>query len=261
MGPTTPFGSRPRLHPRHQNNRTSMMVTLLGTSGEAVGAGRRAPCVALLRGKDVWLFDAGEDTQRVVSELDHMRPSKVCGGAGRGAGAPGRGGRLFDAGEDTQRVVSELDHMRPSKVGGGAEGAGGARGRARGGAWLRVPWHRSAAPALAQRLPCALRPVANPPPPPPPTPPTSGVPHFRVLPARRARARPARPHLHRRLGARARARGGRHPGARVRPTRHGRVPGIHLRGARPAGERVLQGPGREARGARWIAFKAAAGVD
>ena len=52
-----------------------MMVTLLGTSGEAVGAGRRAPCVALLRGKDAWLFDAGEDTQRVVSETEHMRPS------------------------------------------------------------------------------------------------------------------------------------------------------------------------------------------
>jgi len=49
----------------------------MGTSGETVGAARRAPCVALLRGKDVWLFDAGEDTQRVISEIDYLRPSKV----------------------------------------------------------------------------------------------------------------------------------------------------------------------------------------
>lgn len=54
-----------------------LMLTFLGTSGETIGASRRAPCAALLRGKDVWLFDAGEDTQRVLFEVEHMRPSKV----------------------------------------------------------------------------------------------------------------------------------------------------------------------------------------
>jgi ribonuclease BN (tRNA processing enzyme) len=55
------------------------MVTFLGTSGETVGTARRAPSVALSRGKDVWLFDAGEDTQRVVQEIEYVKPSKVRG--------------------------------------------------------------------------------------------------------------------------------------------------------------------------------------
>ncbi|KAI8465185.1 MAG: hypothetical protein J3K34DRAFT_461521, partial [Monoraphidium minutum] len=59
------------------NNRTAMMLTFLGTSGETTGTSRAAPCAALLRGKDVWLFDAGEDTQRQVSAHPYMRPSKI----------------------------------------------------------------------------------------------------------------------------------------------------------------------------------------
>lgn len=39
-------------------------------------------CLALQRERDAWLFDVGEDTQRLLMWLEHIRPSKV-GWSGR----------------------------------------------------------------------------------------------------------------------------------------------------------------------------------
>lgn len=61
-----------------QNNRTGLALTFLGTGGVLSGAGGRcAPGLALNRVKDVWMVDAGEDVQRQMMWVEHLRPSKV----------------------------------------------------------------------------------------------------------------------------------------------------------------------------------------
>lgn len=45
--------------------------------GDAAGGECAPPCVALLRDKDTWLFDVGEDVQRSLLSREHLRPSKV----------------------------------------------------------------------------------------------------------------------------------------------------------------------------------------
>jgi hypothetical protein len=63
-----------------QNNRTGLALTFLGTGGVLSGAGGRcAPGLALNRVKDVWMVDAGEDVQRQMMWVEHLRPSKVSG--------------------------------------------------------------------------------------------------------------------------------------------------------------------------------------
>lgn len=54
------------------------MLTVVGGAAEGSVSGDASPCcVGLLREKDAWLFDAGEDTQRQLMWLEHIRPSKV----------------------------------------------------------------------------------------------------------------------------------------------------------------------------------------
>jgi hypothetical protein len=69
--------------PAAQANRAGLLLTLLGGAlgpaarGAASKGDRSQPCVALMRERDTWLLDAGEDTQRAVLWLDHLKPSKV----------------------------------------------------------------------------------------------------------------------------------------------------------------------------------------
>lgn len=69
-----------------QANRAGLVLTLVGGAVEGAESGdSSSSCLALLRERDAWLFDVGEDTQRLVMWLDHIRPSKVRGG-GEGVG-------------------------------------------------------------------------------------------------------------------------------------------------------------------------------
>lgn len=62
-----------------------MLLTFLGTGGHVGDYTRAAPCIALARMKDAWLFDAGEDTQRQFSKAYHIRPGKVPAAAAAAA--------------------------------------------------------------------------------------------------------------------------------------------------------------------------------
>ena len=90
------------------------MLTFLGTSGEAASPRRRAPALAVLRGKDAWLFDAGEDTQRAIATppaaaATASAPDKPAGGAEGEAGA-------------------DADSSSAGGSGGGSGGGGGGGG-------------------------------------------------------------------------------------------------------------------------------------
>jgi len=64
-----------------QANRAGLVLTLVGGAVEGAESGdSSSSCLALLRERDAWLFDVGEDTQRLVMWLDHIRPSKVRAG-------------------------------------------------------------------------------------------------------------------------------------------------------------------------------------
>lgn len=79
MLPTTP--ACPALVPLPaQANRAGLAFTLVGgAAGGAASGDSSSCCLALLRERDAWLFDAGEDTQRALMWLEHLRPSKVGG--------------------------------------------------------------------------------------------------------------------------------------------------------------------------------------
>jgi hypothetical protein len=51
-------------------------VTLLG-GATARRHGGAPPCLALVRDKDTWLFDVGEDVQRCLLWREHIKPSKA----------------------------------------------------------------------------------------------------------------------------------------------------------------------------------------
>lgn len=58
--------------------RGGLALTLLGGAfGDAAAGEGPPPSVALVREKDVWLFDVGEDVQRALLWREHLKPSKV----------------------------------------------------------------------------------------------------------------------------------------------------------------------------------------
>ncbi|KAJ9527574.1 hypothetical protein QJQ45_025846 [Haematococcus lacustris] len=60
-----------------QSNPSELQVAVLGSAGHSAGRYRALPSLVLLRGKDAWVFDAGDDTQRQLGAMAHVRPSKV----------------------------------------------------------------------------------------------------------------------------------------------------------------------------------------
>jgi hypothetical protein len=63
---------------RFQAIRSGLALTLLGGSTGDPAAGDCAPsCLGLVRDKDIWLFDVGEDVQRSLLHREHLKPSKV----------------------------------------------------------------------------------------------------------------------------------------------------------------------------------------
>lgn len=63
-----------------QANRAGLTLTLIGGAVDGgVSGDSTSPCLSLLRERDAWLFDVGEDTQRQLMWTDHVRPSKVRG--------------------------------------------------------------------------------------------------------------------------------------------------------------------------------------
>ncbi|GAX80820.1 hypothetical protein CEUSTIGMA_g8255.t1 [Chlamydomonas eustigma] len=59
------------------SNPTALLLTILGTSMFQASKHRAQPSVVLMRAKDVIIFDAGDDTQRQFSRMEHVRASKV----------------------------------------------------------------------------------------------------------------------------------------------------------------------------------------
>ena len=102
------------------------MLTFLGTSGEAASPRRRAPALAVLRGKDAWLFDAGEDTQRAIATPPAAAVAAAAAAAAATASAPDKpaGGAEGEAGADADS----------SSAGGSGGGSGGGGGGGGGGA-------------------------------------------------------------------------------------------------------------------------------
>ncbi|KAL6757377.1 beta-lactamase-like protein [Haematococcus lacustris] len=60
-----------------QSNPSELQVAVLGSAGHSASRYRALPSLVLLRGKDAWVFDAGDDTQRQLGAMAHVRPSKV----------------------------------------------------------------------------------------------------------------------------------------------------------------------------------------
>lgn len=61
-----------------QANRAGLAFTLVGGAADGAASGDSSSCcLALLRERDAWLFDVGEDTQRLLMWQEHLRPSKV----------------------------------------------------------------------------------------------------------------------------------------------------------------------------------------
>jgi hypothetical protein len=56
---------------------TDLQVAVLGSAALSPAPGRALGALALCRAKDVWLVDGGDDTQRQLGALPHVRPSKV----------------------------------------------------------------------------------------------------------------------------------------------------------------------------------------
>jgi hypothetical protein len=63
------------------SNPSDLQVAVLGSAGLRAAPGRALGALALCRGKDVWLVDGGDDTQRQLGALPHVRPSKVSTGS------------------------------------------------------------------------------------------------------------------------------------------------------------------------------------
>lgn len=59
------------------SNATELMLTFLGTAPQMNSPRSNVPSIAVLRPKDAWIFDAGEDTQRQLLAMFHVRPAKV----------------------------------------------------------------------------------------------------------------------------------------------------------------------------------------
>jgi hypothetical protein len=71
--------------PAAQANRAGLTLTLIGGAVDGgVSGDSTSACLSLLRERDAWLFDVGEDTQRQLMWTDHIRPSKVRGWGGVG---------------------------------------------------------------------------------------------------------------------------------------------------------------------------------
>jgi hypothetical protein len=61
-----------------QANRAGLTLTLVGGAVDGgVSGDSTSACLSLLRERDAWLFDVGEDTQRQLMWTEHVRPSKV----------------------------------------------------------------------------------------------------------------------------------------------------------------------------------------
>ncbi|KXZ50002.1 hypothetical protein GPECTOR_18g157 [Gonium pectorale] len=59
------------------SNPAGLTLTSLGSAAVRASATRGLGGLAMARGKDIFIFDAGDDTQRQVGRLQHVRPSKI----------------------------------------------------------------------------------------------------------------------------------------------------------------------------------------